>query len=179
MNYLFTHTDEDIFKNPEFSVPDEYRKRVTVKSITINDKGEYGFVTNTVHGFYLLAGGGAESEDLEAEIKRECDEEMNIEVEVLKKIGVVHEYRNRNAREYETTCFFVRAIGELLDDTRTEDEKYKGLFPVWVSEEKAVKIIKEQQKKVLAGEVAFYNTAFDMLRDARFFMDYLHHVDKK
>lgn len=173
MNYLFTHTDEDIFQNPEFPAPDKYRERITVKSITINDKGEYGFVTNPIHGFYLLAGGGAGSDDLEAEMKRECDEELNVEIEILSKIGMARDYRNRAGREYKTTCFLSKVMGELPEDTRTEKEKDNGLYPVWMDEERAIKIVKEQQEKIKRKEVAFYNTAFDMARDAKFFEEYL------
>jgi len=173
MDYLFTATDKDIFQNPEFPAPLEYRKRVTVKSITINDKGEYGFVTNPVHGFYLLAGGGAESDDLEVEIKRECDEELNVEIEVLGKVGMARDYRNRGSREYETTCFLAKATRELAEDTRTEKEKDNGLYPVWICKEDATKIMSEQYGKIQRKEVTFYNTAFDMARDAKFFMEHL------
>ncbi|MFC1720736.1 NUDIX domain-containing protein [Patescibacteria group bacterium] len=173
MSYLFTLTDKDIFKNPEFSAPDEYEKRMTVKAVAINNEGKCGFVTNPVHGFYLLAGGGAESDDLEQEIKRECDEELDVEVEVIGKIGESQECRNRDKKECETTCFLVKVTGELKEDTRTEDEKCNGLCPVWLDEDEAVKILKEQKEKVKRGEVDFYNTAFNIIRDAKFFMEYL------
>lgn len=122
---------------------------------------------------YLLAGGGAESDDLEAEIKRECDEELNVKVNIISKIGMARDYRNRSSREYETTCFLAKAIRELTEDTRTEDERNDGLHPVWVCKEEAIKIMKQQQEKIKRKEVAFYNTAFDMARDSRFFMEYL------
>ncbi len=173
MDYLLTHTDKDIFKNPEFSVPDKYKERITVKSITINNEGKYGFVTNSIHGFYLLAGGGAESDNLEVEIKRECDEELNAEVQVLSKVGVIHEYRNRNAKEYKTTCFITKVIGISIEDIRTEDEKNNGLCSAWFNKKETIKIIKQQQEKVKNSEVYFYNTAFDMVRDAKFFEEYL------
>ncbi len=173
MNILFTLKDEDIFQKPKFLTPAEYKKRVTVKSIAINSSGEYGFVTNPIHKFYLLAGGGAESKDLEKEIKRECDEELNVEIEVLSKIGIAREYRNRRGKEYETTCFLVKTIRELAEDTRTGDKKDNGLYLVWICKEEAIRIMKEQQDMTEKGNVGFYNTAFDMARDARFFMEYL------
>jgi len=175
VNPMTTHTltDKDIFKNPEFSVPDEYEKRMTVKAVAINDEGKYGFVTSPRHGFYLLAGGGAESDNLEQEIKRECDEELNVEVDVIKKIGESQEYRNRDKKNYETICFLVRVTGELLEDTRAEDERMNNLCYKWFNEEEIVKILKEQQEKVKKGEVDFYNIAFNIVRDAKFFMEYL------
>ncbi len=173
MEYLKTITDEDIFENPKFEKPDVFEKRTTVKAVVINDEGKFGFVTTFVNGFYLLAGGGAEGGNLEEEIKRECDEEINFEIEVLREVGRIHEYRNRNAKEYETVCFIARTMKELPEDTRTEDEKKKDLHVVWIGKNEAINILKEQVEKVKRGEVEFYNTAFNIVRDELFFNEYL------
>ncbi len=173
MNYLLTLTDKDVFKEPEFAVPDAYIKRPTVKAVVVNDKGEYGFVTNPIHGFYLLAGGGAESDDLSQEIIRECDEELNVAVLVLREIGAVHEYRNRKHKELDTTCFLAKVTGELAEDTRTEEEKDKNLQSVWLSEEEAIRVLKEQEEEVKRRAIGFYNTTFSIVRDAAFFAEYL------
>ncbi len=171
MEYLKTIKDEDIFEHPEFEKPAVFEKRTTVKAVVIDNEGKFGFVTNPVHGFYLLAGGGAESNDFEKEIKRECDEEINFEVEVLGEIGRVHEYRNREAKEYETVCFVVKVIKKTGEDTRTEDEKKNDLSVVWLNSKDAQKILKEQVLKVKNGEVGFYNTAFNIVRDQLFFAE--------
>ncbi|MCR4275140.1 MAG: NUDIX domain-containing protein [Candidatus Wolfebacteria bacterium] len=173
MEYLKTITDEDVFKSPEFEKPDVFKKRTTVKAVVINNGGEFGFVTNPVHGFYLLAGGGAESNNLEKEIQRECDEEINFEVEVLSEIGRVHEYRNRNAKEYETVCFAVKTIKETNEDIRTEDEKKNDLRVVWLDRDAAINALKDQIEKVEKGKVKFYNTAFNIVRDELFFRTYI------
>ncbi len=173
MKYLKTITDKDIFENPKFETPDIFEKRMTVKAVVINDEKKFGFVTNPIHGFYLLAGGGAESDNLEKEIKRECDEEINFEVEILGEIGRVRGYRNRNAKEYETVCFAVKTIKKLPDDTRTEDEKKNGLRVVWFNKNEVIDILKKQVEKVKNGEVDFYNTAFDIVRDSIFFDEFL------
>jgi len=175
MNYLKTIRDEDIFENPEFENPDIFEKRTKAKAVVVNDEGKFGFVTNSVHGFYLLAGGGAESDDLEKEIKRECDEEINFEVEVIEEIGRMYEYRNRKAREYETVCFHVKTLKELPEDTRTEEEKRNNLRVVWIDKNKAIDTLKKQVEKVERGEVDFYNTAFNIVRDNLFFSEYLNH----
>ena len=173
MEYLRTIADKDIFESPEFEKPDVFKKRTTVKAVVLNNKGRFGFVTNPVHGFCLLAGGGAESGNLEKEIKRECDEEINFEVEVLGEVGRVHEYRNRDAVEYETVCFVVKTIKESGKDMRTEEEKENGLCTVWLDEDEAVNVLEKQAAKVKAGEVGFYNTAFNTIRDDLFFRTYL------
>ncbi len=173
MEYLFTLRDEDIFREPEFPTPASYEKRVTVKAIVRNEAGLYGFVTNPVHDCILLAGGGAESPDLQKEVLRECDEELFCEVEVIGTIGTAHEFRNRNGVEYETACYVAKAVGEAHEDTRTDDEKKNGLYPVWLSGDEALQKMKMQEEKVRAREVAFYNTAFNIIRDLRFFEIFL------
>ncbi len=173
MDYLFTLQDQDVFIRPEFSSPEKYEKRMTVKAVVINSEGKYGFVTNPIHGFILLAGGGAESNNLEREITRECAEELFQEIEIMRKIGVAHEFRNRNSIEYETACYFAKAVEELSEDTRTIDERKNGLQAIWLGEQEALNILKKQELKVKIGEVGFYNTAFNIVRDLRFFEEYL------
>lgn len=173
MQYLVTLHDEDVFLKPEFVAPTDYKKRVTVKAIVRNKNGQFAFVTNPIHGFYLLAGGGAESENLEEEIKRECAEETGYEVGVVKEVGRIHEFRNRDANEYETICFLVKAKQKTSGDLRTEDEKKNELSVVWFDGEEARNILDEQVAKVKRGEVGFYNTAFNILRDQIFFAEHL------
>lgn len=173
MDYLRTLTDTDIFANPTFKRPDVFEQRVTVKAVVQNLEGKYGLVTNTVHGLYLLPGGGAESVNLKDEIKRECVEEIGFEVEVLREIGRVHEYRNRDAKEYITTCYMVRATQEVFADARTEDEKNNGLHVEWFNCDEVAQVLLKQVEDVRRGEVKYYNTAFNILRDALFFQTYL------
>lgn len=173
MEYLKIFTDQDIFANPEFERPSTFEKRITVKAVVKNDQGKFAFVTNPIHGFYLLPGGGAESDNLEVEIKRECEEEVNYIVDVVRKIGVVQEYRNREGKEYITACFVVYTVKESNDDTRTQDEKDNNLQVVWFTEEEASTTLQGQVEKVKKGEVNVYNTAFNIVRDYLFFSTYL------
>lgn len=173
MKYLATLYDKDIFKKPEFVAPLKYGKRVTVKAIVRNEKKQFAFVTNPIHKFYLLAGGEAESGDLKKEIQRECVEEIRCEVDVIKKVGYIQEFRNRSAKEYESICFFAESKKEVIEDWRTEDEKKNGLVVVWISENEAEKILAEQVELVKIGAVGFYNTAFNIVRDQIFFTEFL------
>lgn len=173
-NINFILTEKDVHQGSGGVVSsDKYKNRKTVKAIVVNSKGKYGFVTSPAHGFCLFPGGGAERDDLEEEIKRECDEELNVKIKVLEKIGIAEEYRNREGKKYETTCFFAKTIKELSEDTRTDEEKKNGLKPVWLSEKEALKTIQEQIEKVKNGEVSFYNTSFNIIRDAKFFTKYI------
>jgi ADP-ribose pyrophosphatase YjhB (NUDIX family) len=173
MGYLATLRDKDIFPFRENQPRESYEKRVTVKAIVTNDKGELCFIANAVHGFYFLAGGGAEGDDLQEEIKRECIEEIQYEIEVVREIGRIHEFRDREAKEYETVCFFVKTKKKISEDLRTEDEKKNNLSSIWMNLDVAQKILEEQVIKVKTGKVNFYNIAFNIVRDQLFLQSFL------
>jgi len=166
--------DQDIFTNHEHKKPNSYKDRPTVKVIVKNDKGEIALVTNPVHNFFLLPGGGAESNDLEKEARRESLEEINYHIEITKEIAGTEEFRNREAKHYLSTCFLAKAISKSDKDRRTEKEKENGLNVQWFEYKKALEILKNQTQKVKNGEVGFYNTAFAIIRDYYF----LNQLDK-
>jgi ADP-ribose pyrophosphatase YjhB (NUDIX family) len=173
MSYLHTITDEDVFSDPLFEKPDVFEERITVKAIVVNSEGKIALVTNDVHGIYLLPGGGAETVDLENEIKRECSEEIGHVVELIGIVGQTHEFRNREAKEYKTTCFIAETKNKLNEDMRTHNERDNNLQVEWVDRNIVIQIFTKQKEAVRRGDVKFYNTAFNILRDGLFFETYL------
>lgn len=176
--YLKILQDSDIFPKGKIEKPKKYTERQTVKAIVLNKKEEVALVTNPIHNLYLFPGGGAESNDLESEITRECLEEINQEVKITGIVGKTKEFRDRDAKEYITTCFVAKAIKQVKKDTRTKSEIENGLSVVWVSKKKLMDIFEIQNKKVNAGEIDFYNTAFNIVRDSEFLKEYLNNYEK-
>lgn len=170
--YLKILKDSDIFPSSKIEKPIEYAERQTVKAIVFNEKGEIALVTNPVHNMYLLPGGGAERNNLESEMIRECREEINQEVEITGIVGKIKEFRDRDAKEYTTTCFTAEAVKQVEEDTRTKDEIENGLTVVLVDKKKIMNIFEMQYKKVSSGEIKFYNTAFNIVRDFEFLKEY-------
>jgi ADP-ribose pyrophosphatase YjhB (NUDIX family) len=163
----------DVFPNSKIKKPKKYQKRQTVRAIVLNKKGEVALVTNAIHNLFSLPGGGAEGNNLEMEIVRECLEEINQEVEIAGVIGKTKEFRDRDAKEYTTTCFLATAIKKVKKDFRTNEEIKNGLKVVWVNKKKLLNIFKAQNKKVDAGKINFYNTAFNIVRDGIFINKWL------
>lgn len=166
-------TDKLVFPEGGYPEPKEYRERKTVKAVVENGLEEIAFVTNPIHGFYLLPGGGAESGDLIEEIKRECDEEINWEIGEVKEVAIIEEYRNRKGLYSETCCFSAKTIKELPEDTRTEEERDTQLEVRWLNKKEALAKLLSQVETLKNGEVKFYNTGFDILRDYLFLQKYL------
>ncbi len=144
-----------------------------MKAIIKNNENRFAFVTNSVHNFILLAGGGAESKDLEKEINRECEEEIFYSLKNIKELFNVKEFRNRNAKEYKTICFYGDIDKKSQEDTRTNNEKENDLKVIWLDKQEALNVLESQMGKLKKGEVKFYNIAFNILRDYRFFKEYI------
>jgi len=176
--YLKILHNSDIFPKSKIKKPKKYEKRETVKGIVLNKEGEIAIVTNPIHNLYLLPGGGAESKNLELEIERECLEEINYKVKIIGMIGKTKEFRDRDAKEYTTTCFVAKAEKKLTKDTRTKSEIENELKMVWVNKKKLKNIFEIQYKKVKAGKIKFYNTAFNIFRDSEFLKKYLNDLVK-
>jgi ADP-ribose pyrophosphatase YjhB (NUDIX family) len=163
--------DKDIFTNPEHETPESFEERQTVKIIIKNKEGKIALITNPVHNFFLLPGGGAESDDLIKEAEREAVEETNWYINNITEVSKTEEWRNRGAKHYVTTCFTADTTTENDVDLRTEEEKENGLVTKWFTYEEALKLMEEQVEKQKRGEVEFYNTAFNIVRDYGFIKD--------
>jgi hypothetical protein len=74
--YILDINDNDIFDEKINFLDKKFEIRITVKAIIKKDN-IFGFVTNDITGLIMLAGGGAESENLEIEIIREVLEETS------------------------------------------------------------------------------------------------------
>lgn len=160
--------DEDIFPNKPVTPRSEWSDRPTAKVILLNHNNELALVSNKVTNLFLLPGGGIEpGEDIIAGTKRECREETGFEIDILQELGTTEDYRSRDSRHYVSYGFIAKAIS-LGTVTLAESEKDIGFFMEWHTIEDAVKLFAAQEEKVRRGEVEFYNTCFNIVRDSFF-----------
>lgn len=109
----FTYTDHD---------------RQIVRAIVFDDAGYFYFVRaqrDDLFGKATLietSGGGVETgEDLNAAIVRELKEELGVDVEILRKLGVVSDYYNLIHR-HNINHFFLCRVISFGDKHLTQDE---------------------------------------------------------
>ena len=102
--------------------------RQIVRAIVVDDAGQYYFVRvrrDDLFGKATLietSGGGVEAgEDLQTAIRRELQEELGAEVEVLCKLGVVSDYYNLIHRHNINHYFLCRVIS-FGQTNMTQDE---------------------------------------------------------
>lgn len=161
-----TLRDRDIFPNAPEILGVEWKDRLTGKIVLLNDKNDVLLVSNKVTNLFLLPGGGIEDgEDIIEGTMRECREETGYEVEILRDLGITEEYRNRDARHFITYGFAAKAVSQ-GPTSLTDKESDIGFFEQWFGLEDAVKLFSSQEEKVRRGEVEFYNTCFNIMRDS-------------
>ncbi|MDP3988764.1 MAG: NUDIX domain-containing protein [bacterium] len=161
-------TDEDIAPYVSFIKLPSYELRQTVKVVVRDSEKRIALVTSLRHGLYLLPGGGTETNDLQKEAERECEEEINFNVKILDVVATADEFRNNSGKKYETTCFSAKILSESPSDTRTEHEKVNDLRVEWFTRVEALDIAATQKQKLVSGDIEFYNIKFNILRDGFF-----------
>ena len=157
--------DEDIFPNKPEITGVVWKDRPTGKVVLLNERNEIALVSNDVSKFFLLPGGGIEEgEDIIAGTKRECREETGYEIEILHELGITEDYRSRDSKHCISYGFSAKTLSH-GETNLTENEKGIGLHTKWLSFPDAIKLFTTQEEKVRRGEVEFYNTCFNIIRD--------------
>ncbi len=170
MKKLGTHTQADVFSEKEDDAEKiVFEDRITGKAIVFDSQNNVALVGNKVNAFYLLPGGGVDkAESIETGIVRECLEEIGYAVELTETIGVIDDYRNRDKKHCINYCYTAKLIGEKGELKLTENEAKNGLHVIWVPFGEAVNILEKEVGQLRRGEVTFYNTGFNILRDYLF-----------
>ena len=143
--------------------PFEYtdHDRSIVRAIVVDDDGYFYFVRadrDDDFGRAVIietAGGGVEvGEDLDEAIKRELNEELGAQVEVICKIGVVSDYYNLIHRHNINNFYLCRAVsfGEKM---LTEDEiNYFHLSTLKLTYDEAIQEYAKNRESMLGRIVA-------------------------
>lgn len=123
---------------------------------------------NTVNNYFLLPGGGVESGEFVADgAVRECKEETGREIEIQAALGKTEDFRLRDARHCISFGYSAKVISHGTP-TLTESESEAGAHVKWLTITDAIELLRLQEEKVRAGEVTFYNTCFNTIRDLLF-----------
>ncbi|MBY3621047.1 NUDIX domain-containing protein [Acinetobacter sp. CUI P1] len=106
---------------------------------------------------YSFPGGGVElDEDLLTGLRRELAEETGAaQVEVIREIGYIDEYRPHSKPEYDLihmlSYYYVCSIGEQLGESKLEDyEITNGMSAVWIDIQEAIR----HNRQVIANQEA-------------------------
>lgn len=173
MKILATFNQKEVFPDKEDNWEDVgFEDRLTGKAIVFDHDSNVALVGTKVNSFYLLPGGGVDPEEsIEDGIVRECLEEIGCEVVLERKVGVIDDYRNRDKKHCINHCYTARLVGEKGQLKLTEEEEKNGLHVIWVPINDAISILEKEVEQLKRGEVTFYNTGFNIVRDHRFLLE--------
>lgn len=167
MDYLLILKDSDVFKNP-VAEPEEYKVRPTAKGIVLDSDGKIALLSNGEHS--LFPGGGVEDgETFEEAFIRECKEEIGCDIEVLRLLGNVYQFRAKGAAKYDVHFFVGRVIGEKGTPTTTQAGELACVIN-WLTNDEVLKTLDEQMHTIREDD---YPAHFNCPTHLAVFMKYM------
>lgn len=177
MNIIASFREDDVFPDRGTGVLPVFEDRVTGKAVVFDYAGNVALIGNSANDFYLLPGGGIDDgEFVEEGVIRECREEIGCHVVLKHGLGIVEDYRNRDKKHCISHGFIAELVGEKGTPQLTEEEAKNGLIVVWKPLEEAIALLENQAQQLKRGEVTFYNTGFNILRDRLFLLGAREHL---
>lgn len=139
MEPLATIKEKEIFPDYQTIFEIEYKLRVAPRAVLLDSKNKIALLYVGKYNYHKLPGGGKRpGEDMENALKRECYEECGCNIEVVKYIGKILEYRDRIALKHETHGFLAKVVGEKKEPIFTQDERNSEYKLLWVDLDTAI-----------------------------------------
>lgn len=111
--------------------------------------------------YYKLPGGGVKDDESYPEcLARECLEEIGCQISVVQELGFVLEISGVNERVQESVCYVAKLVGEKGSPNFTEKEKSRNMSLLWVSYEKAHKLLSESKKTDASASIIARDLVF-------------------
>lgn len=161
MNILAIIKDEDL--GTGVPAPESYAERSAARGIVFDREGNVALFHATKNHYHKLPGGGVEEgEDVETALRRELAEEIGCEVEDVRELSVIEEYRNKLRLHQISHCFLAKVSSEKGEPHLEAGEVEEGFVPRWVPLGEAVAILESE------GTVEDYQGKFMQKRDLLF-----------
>jgi 8-oxo-dGTP diphosphatase len=131
--------------NPENVSEEEakqYPIREAARAIVVDGAGKIALLHVSKENYYKLPGGGIEpGEDKASALKRECQEEIGCDIEIVEEIGSIVEYRKVFHLTQISYCYLAKVVGAKGTAAFTTEERDNGFTQVWVSYEEAIRAL--------------------------------------
>ncbi len=173
MKLLAEITDKSLGLS-DFEVLEEtFKLRKSARAILVNDDGKIAIQYLANRLFHKLPGGGVENnETVEETLHRELKEEAGCDIEILRDIGIVIEYREGHRLLHISYCFLARVNGPFTETNLEQAEIDEGMSTIWISPEEAVTRMKNDIPNTYQGK-------FILQRELSFLEEYLKTFDTK
>lgn len=145
MEIIETIRDRDL--GLDFQDPSEYTKECKAVRVIVFDKdNNIALLHATNKSYHALPGGGVEKdEDTIQALRREAMEEIVCEIDNIKELGIIEEYRNQFSLHQFSYCFIASLKGEKGAPHFEADELEEGFETVWLNIDEAITIIENKK----------------------------------
>src|SRR3989344_1565353 len=144
MKILKTIRDKDL--GLDFAEPSVCRERKASRAIVFDKDNNIALLHAKNKSYHKLPGGEIEDgEDIFQALRREAMEEIGCEIDNIKELGIVEEYRNKFSLNQLSYCFIANLKGEKGTPHLEADEIEDGFETVWLNIDEAIKIIENEK----------------------------------
>jgi ADP-ribose pyrophosphatase YjhB (NUDIX family) len=149
--------DIDIFPDTAIEGFSLQKFREAARIIVLDHENKIALV-GFVPGVGLLPGGGVEKgETYKQAAKRECLEEAVCNIEIIRELGFIEEYRAREGRHQLTHGFVARVVGEKGAPTTIQEDEL-GIRVEWLPfEEIMARFLKQKTEFTEENDNACFN----------------------
>ena len=141
--------------NPENVSGEEvknYKVREATRAVVFDEEGKIVLLHVIKENYYKLPGGGVEeTEDKMISLRRECQEEIGCDIDVIGEIGSIVEYRKIFNLKQISYCYLAKIKGQKGTPNFTEDEKNNGFEQVWLPYNEALKVLTKTKATSIEG----------------------------
>lgn len=160
--------------NPENVSEEEvlsYRTRESARAVVFDADGKIALLHVTKKNYYKLPGGGLdEGEDIMTALRRECQEEIGCDIEVIGEIGSIIEYRKIFTLKQTSFCYVAKVVGEKGVPSFTGSEVEDGFKEVWLSYDDTERALAESRATDYEGSAYIVPRDIFLLKEARKFL---------
>lgn len=130
-----------------------YRLREASRAVVFDGDNNVAVFHATKNNYYKLPGGGIEQgEDRQEALKRECQEEIGCDIEVIGELGCIIEYRAEQNLRQVSYCYVARVVGEKGLPHLEAGEIAEGFQTEWLPYGEAKKLLEGSSPTVYEGK---------------------------
>ncbi len=112
----------------------------------IFDGQKIALIHVSAHDYYMLPGGGLDTDDLETGLKREILEELGCDIKITSGVGKAELYFDRWKTAQTDYCFTAQKVSDVSEASITDFEKSEGHEIVWTDNiDQAIKLVEQAQ----------------------------------